>query len=454
MNNIYTVILGAGEGTRMKSCLPKVLHKAAGRELIGHVIESLSDVKSERTFVVVGNGAELVEKYLRKYSKIETVLQKERLGSGHALLQIKNKAKGLKGHLIVMCGDTPLVRKETLKKLVSYHLKNKNYATVLSGIVDNPYGYGRILRDLKGNVASIVEEKTATSEQKLIKEINSGIYCFNLDTLWKALSKVKPDNAKKEYYLTDVIEILNKSGYKTDAVSLCAFEEVLGINDRVQLSDSDKILRVRKLEELMKSGVTVIDPSATYIDFDVEIGCDSIIKPGTFIEGKVKIGCGCVIGPDTTIIDSKIDDNVVVKYSYVEKAAIENGVKIGPFSHIRPDTVLKANVKVGNFSEIKKSVIDENSKVNHLSYIGDAVVGKNVNIGAGTITCNYDGKNKHQTILEDEVFVGSNVNLVAPVKIEKGVLIGAGSTITKSVEQGQLAIARAKQIVINRKKRI
>jgi bifunctional UDP-N-acetylglucosamine pyrophosphorylase/glucosamine-1-phosphate N-acetyltransferase len=391
---------------------------------------------------------------LEKYKNVDTVLQKERLGSGHALLQVKNKAKGLKGNLIVMCGDTPLIKKNTIKKLLSYHLKHKNHATVLSGIIENPFGYGRIVRDVKGNVSCIVEEKSATIQEKQIKEINSGIYCFSLEILWQALSKVKPNNNKKEYYLTDVISILNKSGYKTDAVSVCSEEEILGVNDRLQLATASDILRGRKIEELMANGVTIIDPYTTYIDGDVVIGQDTVVKPNTFIEGNVAIGSDCIIGPNAVIADSKIANNVTIRYSYVDGAEIENNVKIGPFAHIRPNTVLKENVKVGNFSEIKKSVIDKNSKVNHLSYIGDATIGKNVNIGAGTITCNYDGKNKHQTILEDEVFVGSNVNLVAPVKIEKGVVIGAGSTITKNVESGKLAVARAKQIVLDWKKRI
>lgn len=454
MNNIYTVILGAGEGTRMKSRLPKVLHKVAGKELISHVIDCLTSINFKKTFVVIGNGSDLVKTYLEKYKNVDTVLQKERLGSGHALLQVKNKAKGLKGNLLVMCGDTPLVKKDTIKKLLSYHLKHKNHATVLSGIIENPFGYGRIVRDIKGNVSCIVEEKSATMQEKQIREINSGIYCFSLKTLWNALSKIKPNNNKKEYYLTDVISILNKSGYKTDAVSVCSEEEILGVNDRLQLATAGDILRGRKIEELMANGVTIIDPYTTYIDGDVDIEQDTIVKPNTFIEGRVTIGSDCVIGPNAVVADSRIANNVTIRYSYVDGAEIGNNVKIGPFAHIRPNTVLKENVKVGNFSEIKKSVIDTNSKVNHLSYIGDATIGKNVNVGAGTITCNYDGKNKHQTILEDDVFVGSNVNLVAPVKIEKGVVIGAGSTITKNVESGKLAIARAKQIVLDWKKRI
>lgn len=456
MNNIYGVILGAGEGTRMKSCLPKVLHKVAGKELISHVIDCLNHVKLQKLFVVIGSGSDLVLKHLKGYDEnlnITTALQEKRLGSGHALLQIKKYAEGLKGHLIVMCGDTPLVKQETIKQLLQYHIKNKNFATILSGIVDEPFGYGRIVRDSNGNVSCIIEEKSASQEQKQIKEINSGIYCFDLKTLWQALSKVKNDNNKKEYYLTDVISILNKSGYKTDAISITNEEEILGVNDRNQLAYAGKILRNRKLEELMSNGVTIIDPLSTYIDNDVIIGQDTIIKHNTSIEGKVKIGQNCQIGPNTCIYNSLIGDSTRILYSYIDGANIKNNVKIGPFSHIRPDSVLKDNVKVGNFSEVKKSVIDKGSKINHLSYIGDAIIGKDVNIGAGTITCNYDGNKKHQTIIQDDVFVGSNVNLVAPVKIGKKVLIAAGSTITENVLPNKLTIARARQIIKVRKKK-
>ena len=452
MNNIYGVILGAGEGTRMKSCLPKVLHKVAGKELISHVIDCLnSAVKMQKLVVVVGSGSDLVIEHLKKYNA-DYVFQKERLGSAHALLQSKNKLKNLDGQLIVMCGDTPLVKSKTIKDLLKYHTKNKNNATVLSGMVQNPFGYGRIVRNSKGTVSCIVEEKSATDEEKKIKEINSGIYCFDLKVLWKALNKVDNKNNKKEYYLTDVIEILNKDGYKTDAVALTTEEEILGVNDRRQLAVAEDILRTRKNDELMASGVTIVDPKTTYIDSDVVIGQDTIIKPNTFIEGTTKIGNNCAIGPDTTITESVIKENVFITYSYIEESEIEKGVKIGPFAHIRPKSLLKENVKVGNFSEVKKSVVGYGSKVNHLSYIGDATVGKNVNIGAGTITCNYDGKNKFQTVIQDDVFVGSNVNLVAPVNIGKKVLIAAGSTITDNVSPNKLTIARARQIVKVRKK--
>ena len=452
MDNIYGVILGAGEGTRMKSCLPKVLHKVCGKELIFHVTDCMKTaVKMQKLVVVVGSGSDLVIKCLDKY-QVDYVFQKERLGSANALLCAKDKLKNLNGQLIVMCGDTPLVQSKTIKDLLKYHVKNKNSATVLSGIIKNPFGYGRIVRDTRGKVICIVEEKSATEQEKQIKEINSGIYCFDLKVLWKALSKVDNKNNKKEYYLTDVIAILNKDGYKTDAVALTNEEEILGVNTRAQLAVADKILRDRKNNELMASGVTVINPETTYIDADVVIGQDTIIKPNTYIEANTKIGRNCIIGPDTTVKDSIIADNVFITNSYVESSKIEKGVNVGPFAHLRPGSVLKENVKVGNFSEVKKSVVGYGSKVNHLSYIGDATVGKNVNIGAGTITCNYDGKNKFQTIIKDDVFVGSNVNLVAPVHIGSKVLIAAGSTITDSVSSNKLVIARERQIVKERKR--
>ena len=452
MDNIYGVILGAGEGTRMKSCLPKVLHKVCGKELIFHVTDCMKTaVKMQKLVVVVGSGSDLVIKCLDKY-QVDYVFQKERLGSAHALLCAKDKLKNLNGQLIVMCGDTPLVQSKTIKDLLKYHVKNKNSATVLSGIIKNPFGYGRIVRDTRGKVICIVEEKSATEQEKQIKEINSGIYCFDLKVLWKALSKVDNKNNKKEYYLTDVIAILNKDGYKTDAVALTNEEEILGVNTRAQLAVADKILRDRKNNELMASGVTVINPETTYIDADVVIGQDTIIKPNTYIEANTKIGRNCIIGPDTRVKDSIIADNVFITNSYVESSKIEKGVNVGPFAHLRPGSVLKENVKVGNFSEVKKSVVGYGSKVNHLSYIGDATVGKNVNIGAGTITCNYDGKNKFQTIIKDDVFVGSNVNLVAPVHIGSKVLIAAGSTITDSVSSNKLVIARERQIVKERKR--
>ncbi|MBQ3834299.1 MAG: bifunctional UDP-N-acetylglucosamine diphosphorylase/glucosamine-1-phosphate N-acetyltransferase GlmU [Elusimicrobia bacterium] len=452
MNNIYGVVLAAGQGTRMKSSLPKVLHKVCGKELLSHVIDCMnSAAKMDKLVVVVGNGSELVIKHLEQYKNAEYVFQEKRLGSAHALMQAEKSFKNLNGHLIVMCGDTPLVKAETLKALLKQHIKKGNSATVLSGTIENPFGYGRIVRNSEGKFTEIVEEKSASSEQKQINEINSGIYCFDLKTLWKALKKVNNKNSKKEYYLTDVISILNNGGYKTDAAALAEEQDILGINDRVQLAEADMIMRAEINVAHMQNGVTIVDPATTYIDKDVVIGQDTIIKPNTHIEGKTNIGKNCVIGPDTTITDCKIEDDVVITYSCVESSQAKKNVKIGPYSHIRPDTILKENVKVGNFSEVKKSVVGDDSKVNHLSYIGDANVGKKVNIGAGTITCNYDGRNKFKTVINDEVFVGSNVNLVAPVTIGKKVLIAAGSTITDDVLPNKLTIARARQITKVRK---
>ncbi len=452
MNTVFGVVLAAGQGTRMKSSLPKVLHKVCGKELISHVIDCVNAAaKLQKLIVVVGNGSEIVIKHIEKYGNTDYVFQEKRLGSAHALLQAEEKLKNFDGQLIVMCGDTPLVKARTIKELLRWHIRMGNSATVLSGRVKNPFGYGRIIRNADGLFTEIVEEKSATEEQKKTNEINSGIYCFDLKVLWNALKKVDNKNNKKEYYLTDVISILNGDGYKTGAVCLANEEEILGVNDRVQLAEAAAIMKREINIEHMINGVTVVDPESTYIDKDVIIGQDTIIKPNTHIEGKTKIGKNCVIGPDTTITDSKTEDNVLITCSYVENSQIKKNVKIGPYAHIRPESILKENVKVGNFSEVKKSVVGEGSKVNHLSYIGDARVGKNVNIGAGTITCNYDGKNKFKTVINDEVFVGSNVNLVAPVTIGKKVLIAAGSTITDDVLPNKLTIARARQITKVRK---
>ena len=450
-DKLYAVILAAGNGTRMKSHIPKVLHKVCGRELISYVLDCCKSLKVAKTYVVIGNGSEQVEQFLNKYNNVETVLQKERLGSAHALLQAKNKMKTLTGNVVVMCGDTPLITSATIKKLVNYHIRQKNAATILSGFVDNPFGYGRIVRNVSGQVSSIVEEKSANGKEKLINEINSGIYCFDLQKVWNALDKIKPNNSKKEYYLTDIISILNKDNFRTDALAICKEEEILGVNDRVQLACAGKILKERILNNLMVSGVTIENPSSTYIYGNVKIGQDTVIMPNTFIEGDVTIGNNCTIGPNTSIINSTIKNNVSIKYSYIDNAIIKDDVKIGPFSHIRPGAILKRKVKVGNFSEVKKSVIGEGSKVNHLSYIGDASVGKDVNIGAGTITCNYDGVSKYKTVLGDHVFVGSNTNLVAPVNIGKNVLIAAGSTITENVVKDKLVIARSRQIIKEKK---
>jgi bifunctional UDP-N-acetylglucosamine pyrophosphorylase/glucosamine-1-phosphate N-acetyltransferase len=448
MKSFSVVILAAGAGTRMKSDLPKVMHNLSGKPLINWVIDAVSVLKPDNIVVVLGHKSEAVEENL-KDKKVKIVYQKEQLGSAHALMQAEKALKNYKGDVLVMCGDVPLVKTSTLSSLIKYNTKNKASVTVLAAKVENPFGYGRIVKN--GSVLEkIVEEKDATAQEKLIDEINSGIYCFD-NNVWKALSKVRPNNAKKEYYLTDTVEILKKSGRKAVSVTAKNASELRGINNRFELYKAEKALLKEKIADLFDGGVTVIDAKNIYVASDAKIGRDTVIYPGAFIGGGVTIGKNCVIEGTSHIKKSVIGDNVSISYSYVNGAQIGKDSKIGPFSHIRPGSVLKENVKVGNFSETKKAVISKNSKVNHLSYIGDAEIGENVNIGAGTITCNYDGKNKHKTVIGAESFVGSNVNFVAPVKIGRGALVAAGSTITNDIPSGKLAIARARQEVKQRK---
>ncbi|MDR3049110.1 MAG: bifunctional UDP-N-acetylglucosamine diphosphorylase/glucosamine-1-phosphate N-acetyltransferase GlmU [Elusimicrobiota bacterium] len=442
MTNFSAVILAAGSGTRMKSEIPKVLHKLSGKTLLKWVIDSVSKLKPDNIVIVLGHKAALVEKSLANLN-VKIVYQREQKGSAHALLQAKSALTNYKGNILVISGDVPLIRSSTISSLLKSGIKNGNCATVLSTIVNEPFGYGRIVKNGL-NFEAIIEEKDASKEQKNIKEINSGIYCFD-SGIWEILSKIKPNNVKKEYYVTDSIAILKSEGksvglYKTDDSS-----EVKGINNRKELAEAESILQDRKIQELFAQGVSFIDPKSVYISADAQIGQDTIIYPRAYIANNVKIGKNCTIEGDSYIADSKIADDVFISYSYVRGAVIEKGCHIGPFSHIRPESHLKEGVKVGNFSEIKKSVIKKGAKVNHLSYIGDANIGEAVNIGAGTITCNFDGFKKHKTEIGDNVFVGSNVNLVAPIKVGKNVLIAAGSTITHDIAPHQLAIARAKQ---------
>jgi bifunctional UDP-N-acetylglucosamine pyrophosphorylase/glucosamine-1-phosphate N-acetyltransferase len=322
---------------------------------------------------------------------------------------------------------------------------------VLSVINETPFGYGRVIRSPLGQVENIVEEKDASPDIRRIKEINSGIYCFESPLIWSVLKHIKPNNAKKEYYLTDALDILNRQGNKTGACTVCGCEEVLGVNSRMELAKAEAVKRTEILNKLMISGVTITDPTNTYISAEARIGNDTVILPGTIIEGVTVIGSNCRIGPYTLIADSVLEQNVEARSSYIYGSKIGSGAKIGPFTHIRPETVIKNDVRVGNFSEIKKSTLEDGAKVNHLTYIGDAKLGKKVNIGAGTITCNYDGFKKSRTVIGDRSFVGSNVNLVAPVTVGSDVVIGAGSTITDNVPSKSLAIARARQVVKKRK---
>ncbi|MFP3917785.1 bifunctional UDP-N-acetylglucosamine diphosphorylase/glucosamine-1-phosphate N-acetyltransferase GlmU [Lysinibacillus telephonicus] len=443
MTNIFAVILAAGQGTRMKSKLYKVLHPVCGKPMVEHVVDNIQSLNVSRIVTIVGHGAEKVKEQLG--DKSEYVLQAEQLGTAHAVRQAEAILGSLEGTTLVVCGDTPLIRPETLESLFEHHQKQNAKATILTAIAENPTGYGRVIRDANGQVAQIVEQKDASPNQLLVKEINTGTYCFDNKALFEALKLVKNENAQSEYYLPDVIEILQQQGEIVSAFSCDNFDETLGVNDRVALSQAEEIMRARINEMHMRNGVTIINPLTTHISADAVIGRDTIIKPGVIIEGNTVIGEDCIIGPNSNIVSSRIGDRTTVQNSVVTNSIVGEDTSVGPFAHLRPDSELGNHVKIGNFVEVKKSTLGDNSKVSHLSYIGDAEVGSNVNIGCGSITVNYDGKNKHKTIIEDNVFVGCNSNLVAPVKLGAGSFIAAGSTITKEVPEDALAIARARQ---------
>lgn len=436
------VVLAAGEGTRMKSEVPKVLHKICGVPMLGHVISQAKKAGAKRVIVVVGRGAEEVKRAFAE-QEVEFVLQAEQKGTGHALMQAEDAVKS-EDTVLVLYGDMPLITAETLKSLFEFHARNQAAATVMTARVKDPSGYGRVIKE--GNrVLAIREEKDASPEERAIDEINSGIYCFNREKVFNALEQVNNDNVQGEYYLTDVVEILNRQGEKVLAFEAQDPDEVQGVNDRNQLAQAQAIMQKRIIRSLMARGVTFLNPDTCVVDEGVEIGRDTVIYPGVILEGKTRIGEGCTILGYTRIIDSVVGNRVEITMSHIRESVVEDGVKIGPFVNLRPGTHLMAGVKVGDFVEIKNSKVGENSKVPHLSYVGDADIGRNVNIGAGVIFVNYDGFKKHRTVVEDGAFIGCNSNLVAPVRIGQGSYVAAGSTVTKDVEEGALAIARSRQ---------
>ena len=443
MQETVAVILAAGKGTRMKSALPKVLHAVGGKSMLRHVMTAAEQAGAKRMLVVVGFGGDKVQAEIG--AAAEFVLQAEQLGTGHAMMQVQPVLAGFSGTILLLCGDTPLLTGQALLDLVAAHQQSGAAATVLTAKPADATGYGRILRDESGQVLGIVEQKDATAEQKQIGEINTGIYCFEAAPLFAALAGLTCNNAQKEYYLTDVLAILAQAGQQVGAVEVADFQETLGINSRLQLAEAEKILRQRKLVELMGSGVTVMDPASTFVDASVSVGEDTVLYPFTWLEGETTIGRDCRIGPNSRISDSQLGDAVTLHFSYAHECKIAGGVSVGPYVHLRPDTELSAGVKVGNFVEIKNSRVGVGSKLPHLSYIGDADIGSGVNIGCGTITVNYDGKKKHRTVVGDTAFVGCNSNLVAPVSVGSGAYIAAGSTITKDVPDGALGVGRARQ---------
>jgi bifunctional UDP-N-acetylglucosamine pyrophosphorylase/glucosamine-1-phosphate N-acetyltransferase len=447
MENVAAVILAAGKGTRMKSDVVKVLHPAAGRPMISWAVDAARAAGAAPVVLVVGHQADAVRTAFLDAADVRCALQEEQLGTGHAVACAREGLAGFSGTVLILCGDTPLLRDETLQGLIAYHRENGAALTVLTAVMNNPYGYGRVVRDADGRVLRIVEQKDASPEEQAVCEINSGIYCMEADFLFANIDSISSDNAQQEFYLTDLISIAVK--HDRTCLGRCTddADEIMGVNDRVQLAEASRILRRRINRDLMCSGVSLVDPDHSYIDHGVLIGADTVVHPNCSISGATVIGSGCTIENSVSITDCTIGDNCHIKAgSVLEGSELHADVSVGPMAHLRPGTLLNDHVKIGNFVETKKIVMGEGSKASHLTYLGDAEIGSNVNIGCGTITCNYDGVNKHRTVIGDDVFIGSDVQLVAPVKVGRNSLVAAGTTVTVDVPPDSLAISRVPQV--------
>ena len=439
-----SVILAAGMGTRMKSKMPKGLHKVCGKPLSKWVIDASEAAGADKVCAVVGHKAETVKEVLGDVC--EFALQAEQKGTGHAVMQAIDVIKNSKGEVVILNGDTPLITAETINKAIEYHKNNGNQATVITAILDDATGYGRIVRDNDGSVLKIVEQKDASKEEKKINEVNSGMYVFDAQSLVYALDKITPNNAQGEYYLTDTLEILLSAGKKIGGYAISDNDEIRGINDRVQLNEAEKIMQKRINEYHMRNGVTMRNPESVYIEDGVEIGNDTEICQNVTIKSGTKIGSDCVIGSGSMLDRAVIHDGVDVLSSVILESEVDEGTHVGPFAYIRPNCHVGKEVKVGDFVELKNSNIDDGTKISHLTYIGDSDVGKRVNFGCGTVTCNYDGKKKYRTTIGDDCFVGCNTNFVSPINVGDGVYIAAGSTITEDIPENSLSIARARQV--------
>lgn len=440
----YAIILAAGKGTRMKSDLPKVLHKVSGISMLEHVFRSVSAIQPAKAVTVIGHKAELVKEVLADQS--DFVLQTEQLGTGHAVMMAQDQLADLGGQTLVIAGDTPLITGQSLQELIDFHINHKNVATILTATADNPFGYGRIIRNQNGEVTKIVEQKDATPFEQEVKEINTGTYVFDNKRLFEALKNINTDNAQGEYYLTDVISIFRQAGEKVGAFTLRDFDESLGVNDRQALAKAESIMRHRINQKHMLNGVSFQNPDSTYIDVDVSIEPDVAIEANVTLKGQTRIASGTFLTNGTYILDSTIGPNTRITHSMIENSVVEAGVTVGPYAHLRPDSTLKEGVHVGNFVEVKSSTLDKNTKAGHLTYIGNAQVGQEVNFGAGTIIANYDGKNKYTSKIGNHVFIGSNSTLISPIEIGDNALSAAGSVISKDVPADGIAIARGRQI--------
>ncbi|TAN38210.1 MAG: UDP-N-acetylglucosamine diphosphorylase/glucosamine-1-phosphate N-acetyltransferase [Nitrospirae bacterium] len=440
------VILAAGLGKRMRSSLPKVLHPLGGAPMLQSVIDSVRKIRPRKIVVVAGVHLHRIEEAVGA-PDIVFALQKEPKGTGHALQSAVPSLKGFDGDILIINGDTPLIRPATLRRLLGMHKKNRNDVSVLSFVAKNPAAYGRVVRDRAGKVLSIVEEKDADLGQKAITEVNSGVYALR-STALKLLGRIPENPIKKEYYLTDIISLASQQGLKASAYCIGEEEEFMGINTRPELDRAADLMRKNIIEDLRDRGVLFVDPGAVYLDRTVKIGSGTVLYPNVCIEGTTKIGKDSVVYPNTRIKNSLIGNRVLIRDSTViEDSTVRDKASVGPFAHVRPGSVVGPEARIGNFVELKKAVVGKGSKASHLSYLGDALIGSRVNIGAGTITCNYDGVHKHQTVIEDGVFIGSDSQLVAPVRISAGAYIGAGSTITRDVPPDSLAVSRSEQKV-------
>lgn len=452
MDSLAIVVLAAGKGTRMKSDLVKVLHPVAGTPMLSCTLELARRLHPERLVVVVGFQRAQVRQRFRAPDLL-FVDQEEQLGTGHAVTVSSQAFRDYQGQVLILCADVPLLTEGTVRKFLQSHEDCRATLSVLTASPENPMGYGRIIRGEAGQLLRIVEEKDLQAGEEKIGEVNTGIYCVEAEFLFSALLSLSPQNAQSEYYLTDIVGKACSQEKKAYAFVAEDPVEVMGINTRLDLARANQILWQRIAHRHMLAGVTLMDPQSAYIDRDVEIGKDTVIYPNCYLSGRTSLGEGCVVEPGCKLTDTRVGNWVTIKaFSVITESVLEDRVSVGPFAHFRPETVLREGSKIGNFVEVKKSVIGKGTKASHLSYIGDATVGEKVNVGAGTIFCNYDGRKKHPTIIENEVFIGSNTELVAPIKIGRGAIIGAGSTITKEVPPDTLAVSRAKQVHYKKRK--
>jgi bifunctional UDP-N-acetylglucosamine pyrophosphorylase / glucosamine-1-phosphate N-acetyltransferase len=444
---VHVVVLAAGKGTRMKSQLPKVLHRISGLPLIHRVLRTAKALKPKSVTVVVGHGADDLKTAMAplKGLPIQFAVQEQQLGTGHALLQTRPLLEGKQGTVVLLSGDVPLLTTGTLTALLATHIEAGAAATVVTANLPRPFGYGRIVRT-NGRISKIVEERDASDAQRKITEINSGIYAFALEPLFAALDGIGTANTQGEYYLPDLVAIYRKQRKPVATYTVGQADEIRGINSRTELAEVSRMVRQQKNEELMAAGVTLIDPATTYVDADVVVGPDTVIHPCVFLEGSTKIGSACEIHSGARIVNSTLGDRVCVRnHTVVTDSTVESGVFLGPFAHVRPGSEVGEDAHIGNFVELKKTKVGKGAKANHLAYLGDASIGEASNVGAGTITCNYDGEKKHQTVIGKGVFVGSNSTLVAPVTLADGSYIAAGSAVTTDVPAGALAIGRSRQ---------